>query len=357
MHHNIYTREIFAGQWQPLPGQSSCLACEKGNYSQEEGASSCRSCPPASFSKTPASSACTVCAQGFSTWAHWLPSNTSLNTSSTRNTGATTCEACAPGTFATQGAWTCVDCPTNSVAPHNASAKCALCPPGTHQPLMAQRYCVKCLASNESGGGGGSGRGVDSAATLPYARQDDYCSGARQEQETQARHQVNINITPVMNVPGVGSDERKLSDKPPSASPFQDWMYAVLAVGVVAAAACVMCCVRWRCRRAKPARPADCKKLMTAAHSHSHETQPQDIAYDKTGEQANPTSTTLSIVLESHLTFEQGQSINLSLSVVNTSENVPCTFENTSQNFKICFEYIQTYERRQLTVKWCSQKS
>ena len=333
MHHNIYTREIFAGQWQPLPGQSSCLACEKGNYSQQEGASSCLSCPPASFSKTPASSACTLCAQGFSTWALWLPSNTSLNTSSTKNTGATTCEACAPGTFASQGAWTCLDCPTNSVAPQKASAQCALCPPGTHQPLMAQRYCVKCLDSNETGGGGGSGRGVDSAATLPY-EQDDYCTGARHEL-MQASHQVNINITQVMNVSGAGSGEPKLSVKPPSASPFQDWMYAVLAVGVVAAAACVVCCVRWRCRRAKPARPADCKKLMThvMAHSHCHETQTQDIAYAKTGEQAQPPSTTLSIVLESHLTFEQGQSINLSLSVVNTSEKFPCTFENTSQFF------------------------
>jgi hypothetical protein len=201
---------------------------------------------------------------------------------------------------------------------------------------MAQRYCVKCLDSNETGGGGGSGRGVNSAATLPY-EQDDYCTGARQER-MQASPSVHILITQVMNMSGVGSDEPKVSVKPPPASPFQGWMYAVLAVGVVAAAACVVCYVRWRCRRAKPARPANCKKLMTAAHSHSHETQMLDIAYDKTGEQATPTSTILSIVLESHLTFEQGQSINLSLSVVNTSENFPCTFENTSQNFKICFE-------------------
>ena len=121
------------------PGQylyfSTCTSCGAGYYSLGGCVYSCSSCSAGKYSSSAASSACTNCTAGQGS-----------------DNAATSCTACAVGSYSTGGT-ACTACSAGTYAAATGSTACVACAAGQSSAAGAS-MCTPCAAGQYSTSGG-----------------------------------------------------------------------------------------------------------------------------------------------------------------------------------------------------------
>jgi hypothetical protein len=170
-----------AGAYVSAP--ASCIACGAGEFSVA-GAAACAftgtTCPAGTYASAPASciacgagtfsvagaQSCTNCTGG----AHSVAGAASCafsGTSCPAGTFAfanTSCIACEPGRYSSNGATDCVDCPPQTFASQSGASACAACYPGLYADAPKSAACESCGAGFYAKPGGNFYRRTECAA-------------------------------------------------------------------------------------------------------------------------------------------------------------------------------------------------
>ncbi|ELP86873.1 protein serine/threonine kinase, putative [Entamoeba invadens IP1] len=126
------------GYYNPSTGQSTCLACGAGTYSNGTSKISCSNCPAGYYSKTKAGS-CTLCPNGYYNKVEKQGSCLACSAGSYSNgSDKLSCSLCSAGTFSAAKASSCTSCVENYYSLKNAST-CLLC---------VSEICFSCVKTN-----------------------------------------------------------------------------------------------------------------------------------------------------------------------------------------------------------------
>jgi hypothetical protein len=114
---------------------SSCIGgvstlCPAGSFSNTTQSSFCHQCKAGYYLDLPGKTVCSPCAPG----------------SYYASSASTQCLSCIPGRFSSSAAFTCIDCPNNTISGSSASS-CTLCGAGFYTATSASSICLKCPAS------------------------------------------------------------------------------------------------------------------------------------------------------------------------------------------------------------------
>jgi hypothetical protein len=161
------------GQYQGEAGQTECLTCPAGSYSEGDGTlnyskQQCAACPAGSYQDQEGQAGCIECPAG----------------QYQGDTGQVACLNCPAGSYSNYDGWlhtalaSCQQCNPGWYQPDEGQAGCLLCPDGQYQGEAGQTECLTCPAGSYSEGDG----------TLNYSKQQCAAcpAGSYQDQEGQA---------------------------------------------------------------------------------------------------------------------------------------------------------------------------
>jgi len=151
----------FNGTISPCPigtykaSDTECLPCPAGYWCQDgrlspcgygrysvEGQTRCLLCPQGTFSDTINATLCNLCPAGWT--SNYARDHCVMCPAAEYSVEGGVCHGCPPGTFSElMGSATCAPCPAGSYS-GMSSKKCKLCPADTYGPSTQAAWCVPC---------------------------------------------------------------------------------------------------------------------------------------------------------------------------------------------------------------------